>query len=439
MKAKASTKMAIVKDGGVNMKNKTFLLILPALMALSSCTYLSSGVAQPKGNLFKEDASAHSEVFDEESEAFEFRKQPFMKSSLDDFVEPKIGVQYGAKYNISETETPEWCFAIRFVAAVGSLDVDATWTRTIYKDDGTKLGTTENRPTTQAYAVLNGGDGVGTIRADEEVMDNTDDFVPYNYYVAYTIYDIPYDSFNDYYATAYLTLTDPYGSYEPVSSKMMVARLGGGAKAKFDKDKTGFFLAGILDGKVGNTANPNGDIKGGNAAAFAEYLAVGDRVMVVQIQDGKLKVWNGDNLQSGNADAADVDNMIEINTASRYALFLNTDNEIWHTGYATTYCTYYVRGPAASGSWDELVDNTYRLHTDPTNTGYIRITLTEGAFKLTTKDSWDGAMGFDALQGGNAKGTKITGDGDGNMVCNQAGTYDIYYKAWWEIYIDFVR
>ena len=151
IRAKVAGNPTIWKDGGTNMKERLFLLALPALMALSSCTYLASGNAQPKGNFFKEAADAQQEIFGGQEKALEVRAKAPNRSAAGDMLEPVIGVQYRAAYDKGGQSK----IAVRFVAAIASLDVNAQWTRELFDDTGTIDGSKGTFEVTKAYTQLN--------------------------------------------------------------------------------------------------------------------------------------------------------------------------------------------------------------------------------------------------------------------------------------------
>ena len=127
---------------------------------------------------------------------------------------------------------------------------------------------------------------------------------------------------------------------------------------------------------------------------------------------------------------------------------MNTSDELYHSSYtgypATDGESYYVRGPASTGSWDAIAeeDNTYRLHADPENKGFMRVALSEGDFKLTHRADWSDAKGWsdrvDGAVGSAIDGTHIVEGADGNFNCAVAGTYDIYLNNSWQVHFVFV-
>lgn len=210
------------------MKRKYFLAILPALLALSSCSF----GPKAKENILKEDTVLHEEIFGDVEEAVELRQlQP--RRAAEDLVKPKIGVQYRSYGSY---------FAVRYVAEVATLNVTAVWTRGVCKQaDGTVTKAMGNLETTTAYAHVNNGG------------DIQDPSSGYSAFVVYTIYDIP-EAYKDYYMVAYLTITDD--RTESVKSDAKVTQLYE-AGNKFDIERnnaenkwahSGHFLQGKIGG-----------------------------------------------------------------------------------------------------------------------------------------------------------------------------------------------
>ena len=120
------------------MKKQLFLVILPALLVLSSC----AGAGQKeKIKLFAEDTLAHEEVFRNASLAFGTNKlsrsNPQIRR-LDNVVEHPDGT---AAIGIQSTSESIGYISFRFVAPVTFTNENITptiakWTRTVSKKDG---------------------------------------------------------------------------------------------------------------------------------------------------------------------------------------------------------------------------------------------------------------------------------------------------------------
>ena len=132
------------------MKKKILLFALPALLVLSSCANIPSVNNQL---VFKEDTEAHSEIFGGEETPFELKQmnpRRTMTPGEGSLLKPKIGVQFRAPYTVGANDY----IAIRFVAAIASLDTKVEWTRAAYDASGNMHGTKETIETTKAYSSL---------------------------------------------------------------------------------------------------------------------------------------------------------------------------------------------------------------------------------------------------------------------------------------------
>lgn len=250
------------------MKKRFLIAVLPALMVLAGCAGVK---AQPKANAMLEDTDAHAEMFGGAGLAFDFnvRKQSNNENnndvssqpvggekSVDPLKKPKIGVQYlkdGSNY------------AIRYVAAIASLDVEAYWTRGIsYKTSSVykAVGTNDDLIATKAYEKVNDNGKIS------EAKDEGDG---YNYYVVYTLRNIPSNDIDSFLA-AYLTISD--GVNSPVYSDVVAARLGGGHEISFPVNKAGgYFLGGKIGGQDNQIVDLN-DSLGEGSTDKAKKLSV---------------------------------------------------------------------------------------------------------------------------------------------------------------------
>ena len=418
------------------MNKKLLLLALPVLMAMSSCTYLASGTVQ-KADFFKEEASAKTDIFGGEEEAVALRKNEPFRSAESDMAEPIIGVQYRAAYEKNSTSY----IAVRFVAAVKSLDVNAEWTRSVYEANGSRHGSEASYETTQAYTALS---GMG------ETIYPSSYGAGYNYFVAYTLYDIPATGKEDLYIVANLKLTDTVGEGEghpldAVYSKAMAARIGGGVTAKFDRNQSGFFLAGKINNQENAVLSQEGttreDWEGQNAASFTGPFVDGDKFVVAQKTASTFRVWDSGCLEDANSDVLKTGRMIEINANQNYTFYLNKSNQIYHTKYGA-YTNYYVRGSAANGWNPEDCIDEYRFVTNPENKGVlIEVLLTGGdgkEFKIGGSDWATYDLGADRLLGG-AKDLGYVSGTSGNIKCNRTAYYSLYLTNNDFISIEWVR
>lgn len=220
------------------MKKKVLLALLPALLVLSACS------AGPKksADLFVEDTLAHEEIFGNVAKDLQVKKlgeEEEQPRSVNSLTKPLVGVQYQPLTN--------GYYAIRYVAAIAALDVDAVWTRNICESNGTRRKTEESHfPVEKAYTELSVAGGIGL-----PASLGTD----YNYFVVYTLKNIPASDVNSY-LFGYLTLTK---GEESVTSLARVARVSGGDTFTFDPAvRHGYFLHGSIGGQEFVDVNDNG-------------------------------------------------------------------------------------------------------------------------------------------------------------------------------------
>ena len=339
------------------MNKKIMLFVLPALMALSACSSIGHSNAQPKGIFFKEEADACSEVFGDKEDSIQFTRMTPLKSVEGDMVEPKVGVQYRAEY----TKGGNNYIAVRFVAEIKTINVNVTWTRSVYQADGTRRGDEASYVTTKAYTSLN---------------SNSTDITPssgYGYFVAYTLYDIPVTTFNDNLIVAYVTLTDTTGSLPAVSSKAMAAQIGGNIQTSFAADTTGYFLAGKIGGAENSVLAPELSTPSGNVARFSSSLAENDSFYVCHKTSSTFKVYDSSCLALDNPYLQDdgLDSKkIKVLSAHNYAFNFSDEFELGdiESGYTVTYLNnsdISVTSPLIYNGVDSSSKNQYLARISP--------------------------------------------------------------------------
>lgn len=227
------------------MKMKFALLLLPALMALSSCGAAAQPVAE---KTFLEDTTAHSEIFGG-NDVVGGQLQIKNRAKNEPISAPKIG--YQIRYT-SEGDK----LAIRFVAAIKEFNVKAYWRRGVAGANGNDLQSKSfanaAREVTKYYTSLS--DGNTTITAGEG------DFADYTGFVVYSIYNIPYTENEDAYVAAYVNLVgDEDGDSEIHNNSQGLAVKIEKKSAyesnnvfTFDPTVTGHFLEGTIGGVLYN-------------------------------------------------------------------------------------------------------------------------------------------------------------------------------------------
>ena len=417
------------------MKRKLLLALIPALMVLSSCAGVNQK-ALNENNLFVEDTVAHEEIFGQ-AESGSKRIAPFKALTPVDSSAPAIAVQ---KRNEAAGE-----ISIRFVAAVkivGDLDkTTAVWTRTMYKANGSvKSGKEADEfPSTKAYtSILDGGSEL-TIDAFND--GKTD----YTHFVVYTMRHIPITGEGDanasnYHLNVYLTLDNTENDAYDAQSKVVSTTGDGTSQFAYRlasrSGKNGFFLSGTIKGSAGEVIEDS-STRGDNAATFTADFQANDSFVVVQDTGSFFKIWDGSCLRSAGNGFSAVDNKVKVGTATRYVVYLNGSNEIWHTQYRLTGTDFYLRGTVSPDGWDPGESSAYRLVTDPDNLGVLlNVHLDNGDFKIAKAD-WSYAQGADRVIGG-AAGNFSTGASDNNIHCDKAGYYDIYLTNNYYVSIELV-
>ena len=399
------------------MKKIVLLMALPALMVLSSCS-----VGPKAKDAMIEDTVAHEEVFGEAKEIGSLGVKKLNRSASD-LIKPKIGVQYRS---YSENETNY--LAVRYVAAVATMNVTATWHKAVVTGAGSELMSLSSIETTTAYAAVNDG-GV--------VTEPSDYGEEYNYFVVYTLRKIPEDK-ADNYVMAYLTLSDGENT---VSSDAAVTKIENSDDSfSFDSAETGFFLTGKINGTEGSSVAADSNTRGENAASFTADLSSGDNFVVVQKTNDHFKMWDGNCLgDSGNGFAGGA--KISVDSSKKYVVYLNGLNGIYHTQYGNGV-NWCVRGTASVGNWNnQSEDSSYRLVYDPDNNGILLSAhLAVGDFKVAHLSDWNDEKGWSYLNNGGANDGEhiVAGASDNNLYCAVAGTYNIYLNSDWRLYIELV-
>lgn len=172
------------------------LLFSISLLSLFSLSYLN---IWNKIEEFVEKVDSCDDLFGKSIEASNQKL-----NSKEDLVLPKLGVQYA--YTDTNSDGINDYISIRYTAAVKSLDVTAIWTRAMYDKDGKVFEALKEKTVevTKGYtAVTQNGEitYANTIKGE----NNT---TPYNYFLVYTLKNIPLDSYKDYYLDCMLEISD---------------------------------------------------------------------------------------------------------------------------------------------------------------------------------------------------------------------------------------
>ena len=245
------------------MRNKLFLLVLPALMALSGCSGVS---ASPKANLMAEDNLAHEEIFGAAVEAGELGLKKAAPRKLAELTSDFVKVGYQIAY-----KTADDTLSIRFVAAVKDAGVTAFWHRGLAQPNGYEGANVEGsrwkfkfeeyttdvsgKESTKLYASLT--DGTNTLTAGPS---GTSGWTDYAGFAIYTVTGIPYDTYKDSYFAAYVNLADASDGNNKIKSQAIAVKIERDSTASknrffFDPTVKGHFL----EGKINNVVRDGSD------------------------------------------------------------------------------------------------------------------------------------------------------------------------------------
>lgn len=312
------------------MSKKLLLLALPALMVMSSCTYMQSAT---KVELFKEDTVANEKVFGE------LQPMNLGVPNVDPGDDPtwtkapKVGVQFK-----SYTESEVDYLAVRFVAAIADTDgMTATWSRAVSEKNSNQIKPmAHDKVSSVKYDALNNG---GTPKAA------TSEGSGYNKYVVYSMYNIP-ASQDESYVAAYLTLSKD--GETDVVSKVIATQLDGSYYFSFDAAdlvKDGYFLqttSGIVKQKADADTDPANDAKD-NAFFENVNLVANEEFGLFRFTSscfqffGYDKFWNSndegdaENMHSSQSyvKAADLDQFGELYLNGKYDFYVNKYNFVF--------------------------------------------------------------------------------------------------------------
>ena len=242
------------------MNKKLLLIALPALMVMSSCTYMSSATNVNKGaDLFVEDTLAHEEIFGGEEDTVELglvKNNPF-RATLPE-ANAKIG--YQIQYN-STTDK----ISIRFIAALTDSSVNAVWHRGIAQPNGYEgVAVTRNKGETNETTLwkykFSGEDGDPvdlTSHTKYKAVNNggvrlvageTAGYEDYECFVIYTLMNIPYDAnMKESYLAAYVSLGSNNSQGMAVKIEANNDYTASKNRFYFDPISTGYFLEGTIN------------------------------------------------------------------------------------------------------------------------------------------------------------------------------------------------
>ena len=393
------------------MRKKLFLLVLPALMALSGC----SGVnVSPKANIMAEDTLAHEEIFGEVAELkLKTPRKAAGDPTMFDRAQPAIGVQY--------QENGEY-ISIRFVAAIdigetNINDVTAVWKRTLYWSDNSVGKAEADFESEKAYVTLNNKE------AEYSISDFNGVSGTYDYFVVYTMRNIPKETYKDCRLNAYLELNDG-----EAYSRVLSTTINGSFSFVFEHTSENYFLTGIIDGSQRDVAQHDPTLGNDNQASFITDIDEGDSFIAVCKTNSYFRVYGG-------SDLGNTTNFVEsggkISPRSgkegNYAFYLGNDNKLYPSdALVTGNKEYYVKGTAVVGGWDST---TYQLYQENWENLMLvkNVELEEGKEFKIAKADWSGTeYNWNNLLE-DSKANFEQGDGTNIKVRSEkGGTYNIY-------------
>ena len=319
------------------MKKKLLLTLIPAFMILTACA--GAGPKQEAVQLepeMVEDTLAHEELFGQGGQAVKLTPYKDPDPSDPSLKKPVVGVQYKAD--------GEGKFAIRYVAAIAALDVEAHWTRGICNKNGVQQKTANDKyvdkvVTTAYTAVSADSDSGASYTTPAAVGDG------FNYFVVYTLREVPAEHV-DSYLFAFLTLEKGGNS---VSSRAIISKMDGGNSFAYDMNgETNYFIQGTIGGEANQQVAIDGELSVGNYAQKEDLtLAANDNFGLFKVAPDHFQCFGYDQLRRGAPFLPRVaaSNYIKANAAGVYKLYLTTSNQIHIVvpDAAKDTATYYLK------------------------------------------------------------------------------------------------
>ena len=174
----------------------------------------------------QESTVAEDDIFSKGRKSFGAGKLRYAKDSKEDkehLTKPKIGYQMA--HNEDGTKV-----SIRFTAAINSLNVKATWKRAMYDSNGDVYEPLieADKSVTTAYTALINGENISY------AVDELDDLgnKPFNYYVVYTLLNVPIEGYGSYFLDAFLTLSD---GEDEITSKVGAIELNNTKRFSYER------------------------------------------------------------------------------------------------------------------------------------------------------------------------------------------------------------
>ena len=160
------------------------------------------------------------------------KRRIVLQSEDSSLVKPKIGTQVA--YSDKNLDGINDHISIRYTAAISSLDVEATWTRAMYDADGNCF----DHLLEGTYAVSKAYTGLTSNGVITYTTNEVDDFgnKPFNYYVVYSLFDVPLQSYGTYFLDASLQLSK---GEESIVSKVGAVQVDNTSSFSYERGTNG--------------------------------------------------------------------------------------------------------------------------------------------------------------------------------------------------------
>ena len=410
---------------------KTLLAIIPALLVLSSCgpANLAKDLKEANdGPIFVEDTLAHEDIFGDVDFHYMGVRKAYTNPEEGETV---LGIQ---------TKEDSTYISIRFVAAVKLTgeqtfaDIDATWTRAMFDEGGVSVKASADKPCHKGYTTLT--DGTAT--------KNIAEIDGYNFFVVYSMLNIPKAANASSYLSAYVTING-------VQSKVVVTSVDQSKQFAYTYNQGAYFLSGRIGGADDQFVRASSIRSGGNVAAF-EYIdfAEGDSFVLnefygnaLYVKDSDMLTYDGDSniKRCFEADASKNINL-KSGMAGNYGLYVEDSSGFrLKTEGGAPYDVpngYYVKG--GMNSWG-LSDPMYSTRDDNKAKSH-KVTFEAGQeFKVWQDTGGDGTWHGWPNEKVSSDASLFTGTGGGsNIKCVNGGDFVIYLnkdnKIWVEPWVE---
>ena len=282
------------------MKKSKLLVFLSAGLLLTSCGFNGQQVPE----YFVESDEAHEEIFGAVADQV-YQLKNANKALVEDssLVTPILG--YQMKDNGKGT------YSLRFVGAIASLDVKATWTKSVHSATGESVRSKSTMEATTAYTVINENSVPKTAKVAGE---------KYNYWVVYCLLNIPANKINNYF-DAMLTLEK---NEQTVSSDVFSVNLETGKSLHYNLS-SGYTMF-VNDNRVDTDTITQGN----RYEKYGYAVSAGDKLLFRDFGDMNFVEYGYDSLGADSGHGfTNVNNSLQVNYNTTLNIFFNYDKEIW--------------------------------------------------------------------------------------------------------------